>query len=71
MKLEPYKSQPVVFRAIGGATYAAIITDVRDGREVHLTTFMPNSPPTYVSYIRYYDREAEAPEKGQACYPGR
>jgi hypothetical protein len=69
MKLEPYKSQPVLYRAIGGDEYAAIITDVRaDG--CTLTTFPPMSVILAVSRIRYFHRRADAAEhKGAACYP--
>jgi hypothetical protein len=70
MKLEPHKSQPVLYRAIGGDEYAAIITDVRDGREMSLATFMPMGGVTNVNRIKYFHRKADAADhKGPACYP--
>ena len=72
MKLEPYKSQPVLFRSIGGVEYAALITDVREGREVSLATFMPMGGVTNVNRIKYFgSRQAcfYADHKGPACYP--
>lgn len=70
MKLEPYISQTVLYRAIGGDEYAAIITDV-DGRSCCLTTFMPMVlGNTVVSRIKYFERRADAEgHKGAACYP--
>lgn len=38
----PYVSMPVVYRAIGGSEYAALITDVRP-EGVSLATFLPGS----------------------------
>jgi hypothetical protein len=64
----PYKSQPVLYRAIAGDEYAAIITDVRDG-VCSLTTFPPGLASTQISRCRYFDRKADAPETGAACYP--
>jgi hypothetical protein len=69
MNLEPYKSQPVIFRAFAGDEYAAIITDVRENRLCSLTTFPPGFASTQVSRIQYFDRKADAPDRGQACYP--
>lgn len=69
MRVDPYKSQPVLYRAIAGDEYAAIITDVREGRECALTTFRPGGAVSGVGRVQYYDRKADAPAKGPACYP--
>jgi hypothetical protein len=70
MKLDPYKSQPVLYRAIGGSEYAAIITDVREGRECALATFMPMGGVTNVNRIKYFRHKVDAADhKGPACYP--
>ena len=71
-KLEPYKSQPVLDRAIAGDEYAAIITDVReDGCDV--STFPPwgrSTITTAFTRIKYFESRADAKDfKGAACYP--
>jgi predicted lipase len=70
MKLEPYKSQPVLYRAIAGDEYAAIITDIRESRICSLTTFPPAFALSQVSGIKYFERKADAADhRGGACYP--
>lgn len=72
MKLEPHKAQIVIYRAIAGDEYAAIITNVEPGGLVCLATFMPSiSLPTTITRAKYFDRAASVPEghKGPACYP--
>ncbi len=70
IKLEPYKSQPVLYRAIGGDEYAALITDIREDRECAVVIFSPSGGATNVSRIKYFERRADAAEhKGPACYP--
>lgn len=67
MPAEPYKSQHVLYRAIGGTEYAAIVTDVRpDG--VDLTTMPPGGQGLYLTRVRYV--QTYAPRDGDAvCYP--
>lgn len=70
MKLEPYKAQPVLYISLGGAEYAAIVTDVRDGI-CDLAIFSPGSSQiTAVTRIKYFDSHASAADhKGPACCP--
>ena len=73
MKLEPYKSQPLLYRAIGGDEYAAIITDLRphvDGVLCSVATFMPMGGVTNISRVKYFGRKGDAADhRGAACYP--
>ena len=69
MTAVPFKSQTVLYRAIGGSEYAAIITDVR-GKDVCLTTMPPSAAGLHLTWIPYWN---EVPPESQmsVCYPGR
>lgn len=64
----PYKSQTVIYRAIGGAEYAAIVTDVR-GRDVCLTTMPPSAEGMHLTWIPYWEDPMGTPAES-ICYPG-
>lgn len=65
----PYVSMPVVFVAIGGIEYAAIVTDARQ-EGVSLTTFPPGGAPTYVSRIPFKASASDLRPKAEPpfCY---
>ena len=67
-RARPYKSQPVIYRAIGGAEYAAIITDVR-GKDVCLTTMPPSAEGLHLTWIPYWD-DPMGMSAESICYPG-
>lgn len=66
----PYVSMPVVYRAVGGSEYAAIVTDVRP-EGVSLVTFMPGSASaTAVTRIPFKSSKDDLRPQGEApfCY---
>lgn len=52
LSIEPYKSMPVIYAAIGGSDYAAMITDVRP-EGVSLVTFPPGGAFTHVTRVPF------------------
>jgi hypothetical protein len=69
--MKPYKSQPVLYRAIAGDEYAAIVTDFREDNGLcWLATFPTFGGVTNISRIKYFESRADAVgHKGAACYP--
>ena len=66
---QPYKSMPVVYRAIGGSEYAAIVTDVRP-EGVTLTTFLPGGALQSLTRVpfKWSGTELKCSAEGPCCF---
>jgi hypothetical protein len=66
------KLGPVVYRALDGVSdYAAIITMIEKEGTVHLTTFPPGNPPTFLSRITFDGTADSHCALPGTCFNGR